>query len=162
MAAGQYSPVLYKADSKKQQSSAISLSLSPAVISRCHSWIMLLLVYVGPRATHFTGYCCWFTKVCGACLRQHTLLSIVVGLCGVSGNTLYWVLLLGLCGTSGNTLYWVLLFGLRGPRATHITGYCCWFTRASGNTHYCVLLLAYVGPWATHFTGSDVGLQQWV
>jgi hypothetical protein len=35
---------------------------------------MLLLVYVGPRATHFTGYCCWFAKVCGA-----------------SGNTLYWV-----------------------------------------------------------------------
>jgi hypothetical protein len=53
---------------------------------------MLLLVYVGPRATHFTGHCCWLTKV---------------------------------CGVSGNTLYWVLLFGLRGPRATHITGYCC-------------------------------------
>jgi hypothetical protein len=105
------------------------LSLSPAVISRSRSWVMLLLVHVGPRATHFTGYCCWFTKVCGA-----------------SGNTLYWVLLLvyvgslhvgsrqhtslgivvGSCGASGNTLYWVLFFGLRGPQATHITGYCCW------------------------------------
>jgi hypothetical protein len=75
-----------------------SLSLSPAVISRCRSWVMLLLVYVGPRATHFTGYCCWLTKVCGASgntlywvlllvyvgwgLGQHTLLGIVVGLCG--------------------------------------------------------------------------------
>jgi hypothetical protein len=126
------------------------LSRSP-VISRCRSWVMLLLVYVGPWATHFTGYCCWFyTKVGGA-----------------SGNTIYWVLLfglrglrathitgycclvyvglrqhtllgivVGLCGASGNTLYWVLLFGLRGPRATHITGDCWWFMWGLGqHTH---------------------------
>jgi hypothetical protein len=24
--------------------------------------VMLLLIYVGPRATHFTGYCRWFTN----------------------------------------------------------------------------------------------------
>jgi hypothetical protein len=43
-------------------------------------WVpVLLLVYVGPRATHFTGYC-WFTW----CLWQHcTSLDIVVGLCDV-------------------------------------------------------------------------------
>jgi hypothetical protein len=86
-------------------------------------------------------------------LRQHTILGIVVGLCGVSGNTLYWVLLLVHVGS----------------RATHFTVYCCWFmwglgqhtllgivfwfTWASGNTHYWVLLLVYVGPRATHFTG---------
>jgi hypothetical protein len=73
------SPVLASPVSRQQETTIIcslALSLSPAVISRCHSWVMLLLVYVGPRATHFTGYCCWFTKVCGA-----------------SGSTLYWVLL---------------------------------------------------------------------
>jgi hypothetical protein len=81
-------------------------------------------VYMRPRATHITGYCCMVYMGLG----QHTLLGIVVGLCGASGNTLYWVLLLlGLCRASGNTLYWVLLFGLCGPLATHITGYCCWF-----------------------------------
>jgi hypothetical protein len=65
----------------------------------------LLLVYVGPRATHFTGYCCWLTKEYG-----------------VSGNTLYWVLLLGLCWASGNTFYWVLLLVYVGPWVTHFTG----------------------------------------
>jgi hypothetical protein len=68
-------------------------------------------------------------------LRQHSLLGIIVGLCGVSGNKLYWVLLLGLCGASGNTLDCALLFGLRGPRA-----------------HYWVLLLVYVGPLAFVFS----------
>jgi hypothetical protein len=64
------------------------------------------------RATHFTGYCCWF--MCG--FGQHNLLGIVVGLRGASGNTLYWVLLLVYVG----------------PRATHFTGYCCWFTWGLG------------------------------
>jgi hypothetical protein len=52
-------------------------------------WV-LLLVYMGPRATHITGYCCWFMWGLG----QHTLLNIVVDLCGASGNTLYfcWVI----------------------------------------------------------------------
>jgi hypothetical protein len=65
-------------------------------------------------------------------LRQHTLLGIVVSLCGVSGNTLYWVLLLGLFGASGNTLYCVLLLVYVGPLATHLTGYCCRFTWGLG------------------------------
>jgi hypothetical protein len=42
-------------------------------------------------------------------LGQHTLLGIV-----------------GLCGASGNTLYWVLLLV--------DVGYCCWLCCASGNT----------------------------
>jgi hypothetical protein len=94
---------------------------------------------------------------------------VVVSLCGVSGNTPYWVLLLGLCGASGNTLYWVLFFGLRGPRETHITWYYCWFMwdigqhtllgivvglcGISGNTLYWVLLFRLRGPRATHITG---------
>jgi hypothetical protein len=56
-------------------------------------WV-LLLVYVGPWGTHFTGYCCWLmwglgeTHLAGYWwfmwhLGQHTLLGIVVGLCGV-------------------------------------------------------------------------------
>jgi hypothetical protein len=40
-------------------------------------WV-LLLVYVGPQATHFTGYYCWFMWGLG----QHTSMGIVVGLCG--------------------------------------------------------------------------------
>jgi hypothetical protein len=64
-------------------------------------WV-LLLVHMGSRATHFTGYC--FLVYVG--LWQHTLLGIVVGLCVASGNTLYWVLLLVYVG----------------PWATHFTG----------------------------------------
>jgi hypothetical protein len=67
----------------------------------------------------------------------------------------------GLCGASGNTLYWVLLLVYVGPRATRtLLGVVDWFTWDSGNAHYWVLLLVYVGPWATHFTGSDVVIQQ--
>jgi hypothetical protein len=43
-------------------------------------WV-LLLVYVGPRARHFTGYWCM-------CLGQH-FTGFSVGLCGASDNTLY-------------------------------------------------------------------------
>jgi hypothetical protein len=88
-------------------------------------WV-LLLVYVGAWATHFTGYCCWFTWGLG----QHTLLGIVVGLHGALGNTLYWVLLLvymgprathfivdGLCEVSDNTLHWASLFVCYGSSA---------------------------------------------
>jgi hypothetical protein len=74
-------------------------------------WV-LLLAYVGPRARHFTGYCCWLMWGLG----QHTLLDIVVGLCA-----------------SGNTLLGIAV-GLCGPRATHFTGCCCWLCCASGNT----------------------------
>jgi hypothetical protein len=53
-------------------------------------------------------------------LGQDTLLGIVVGLCGATGNTLLGIglsassntllgIAVGLCGASGNTLYWVLL-----------------------------------------------------
>jgi hypothetical protein len=35
---------------------------------------VLLLVMLRSRATHFTGYCCWFMRG----LRKHTLLGIVV------------------------------------------------------------------------------------
>jgi hypothetical protein len=42
-------------------------------------------------------------------LGLHTSLGIVVCLCGPSGNTLYWVLLLVYMGASGDTLHWVLL-----------------------------------------------------
>jgi hypothetical protein len=124
---------------------------------------LLLLIYVGPRATHFGGYCCWFvgpraTQLTGYCrfmwhLGQHTLLGIVVGLCGGFGqHTLVGIvvglmwgrgqdtllgIVVGFCGASGYTLHWVLLAYL-SPGATHFTGYCCWFIW---------------GSWATHFTG---------
>jgi hypothetical protein len=100
---------------------------------------------VGPRERHFTGYCCWSIGGHG----QHTLLGIV-GLCA-SGNTLRGTAV-GLCGASGNTLYWVLLVYVV-PWATHFTGYCCWLCCASGNTPYSLLLLVYEGPRTTHFTG---------
>jgi hypothetical protein len=41
-------------------------------------------------------------------LGQRTLLGIVVSLCA-SGNTLLGIIAVGLCGASGNTPYWVLL-----------------------------------------------------
>jgi hypothetical protein len=113
-------------------------------------------------------------------LGQDTLLGIDVGLCGASGNTLYWVLLLAYVPQA--TLYWVLLLVYVGPRATHFTGYCYWLCCASGNTIYWLLVLVYEGIgqhtllgivvgyvrfWTTHFTGlhcrSDVGRHhQWV
>jgi hypothetical protein len=79
-----------------------------------------LLKYVGPQATHLTGYCYWFMWG----LRQHTLLGIVVGFVwglgqhftgycclayvGLGQHTLLGIVV-GLCGASGNTIYWVLL-----------------------------------------------------
>jgi hypothetical protein len=45
------------------------------------------LVYMRPRATHFTGYGIVVGLMWG--LGQHTLLGIVVGFCGASGKTLY-------------------------------------------------------------------------
>jgi hypothetical protein len=113
------SPVSREQTARNNRHHALSLSLFPAVISRCRSWVMLLLVDVGPRAIHLTGYCCLFTKVCGASgntlywelllvyvgSRATLLLGIVVGFCGASDNTLYWVLLFGLRGALGNTLY---------------------------------------------------------
>jgi hypothetical protein len=100
----------------------------------------------------------------GPGLGQHMLLGIVVGLCGASGNALYWILLLVYVG----------------PRATHFTGYCCWFTwglgqhtlldivdgSCGGLLQHTLLLLGYTKFRTTHFTGhhcsSAMGLQQWV
>jgi hypothetical protein len=48
---------------------------------------------VGPRVTHVLGI-------------------VVVNLCGASGKTLYWVLLLGYVRPPGN--YWVLLLVMQG------------------------------------------------
>jgi hypothetical protein len=101
-------------------------------------WV-LLLVYVGSRATHFTGYCCWVyvgpraTHFTGYCclvyvgLGQHTLLGIVVG--------------------------------LRGPRATHITGYCCWFMWGLGQHTLLGLMWAFSnGLKIICFDGVEVSL----
>jgi hypothetical protein len=63
----------------------------------------------------------------GALAHVPGYMYIVVSLRGVSGNTLYWVLLLIWCEASGNALYWVLLLVYVGPRATHFNGYCCCF-----------------------------------
>jgi hypothetical protein len=83
-----------------------------------------VLVYAGPRATHFTGYCCWFdvgpraTHFTGYCCW----------LCEASCNTL----LIGLCEALGNTPILSVLLVYVAPRATHVTGYCCWFMRGLG------------------------------
>jgi hypothetical protein len=61
-------------------------------------------------------------------------LGNVVRLCGASGNTLYWVLLLGLCGASGDTLYWVLLFGLSSLGQHTLLGIVVGLCGASVNT----------------------------
>jgi hypothetical protein len=46
-------------------------------VPRATLYWVLLLVYVGPRATHFTG----IVDLCAA--SSNTLMGIVVGLCGV-------------------------------------------------------------------------------
>jgi hypothetical protein len=120
-------------------------------------WI-LSSIYAGARATHFSGYCCWFMWGLG----QHTLLDIIVSLHGGSGNTLYWVLLLVYVGLRAT--HFTLLLIYVGPRATHFTGYCCWFMW--GLWQHTLLLLGYTKFQTTHFTGhhcsSVMGLQQWV
>jgi hypothetical protein len=79
-----------------------------------------VLVYVGPRATHFTVYSCWFMWGLG----QHTLLGIVIGSCGAMGTLL--CIDLGLCGGLGQHTLLGIVVGLCGPG------------RASGNTCYWV------------------------
>jgi hypothetical protein len=113
-----------------RQSSALSLSLSlsPAVISRCRSWVMLLLVYMGPRATHFTGYCCWFNKVVGPQAAHFT------GYC-------CWFM----WGLGQHTLLGIIVVFMWGLGQHTLLGIVAWFTWASGNTHYWVLLLVYAG-----------------
>jgi hypothetical protein len=83
--------------------------------------------------TFNTGYCCWFMWGLG----QHTHTQGIVGLCGTTGNTLLGIVV-GLSGASDNTHILRVLLVYVVPRATHFTGYCCWFD---------------VGPRATHFTG---------
>jgi hypothetical protein len=104
-----------------------------------HAYWVLVLIYVGLRATHFTGYCYWFdvepraTHFTGYCCwlmwghGQHTLLGSVVGLCA-----------------SGDTSLGIAL-GLCGPRATHLIGYCCWSMWG--------IVVGYVAPRASTHTG---------
>jgi hypothetical protein len=86
----------------------------------------------------------------------HWAQCVVVSLCGASGDTLHWVLLWAYVGVN-----WVLLVYV-APRATHFTGYCCWFMRGivvgyvapRAYTPYWLLLLVYEieRPRTTHFT----------
>jgi hypothetical protein len=61
---------------------------------------------------------------------------------------------------------WGIVVGYVSPRATHFTGYCCWFMTASDNTLYWVLLWDMRGFGRHTLLGiirSDVGcLHQWV
>jgi hypothetical protein len=118
-------------------------------------------------ATHVLGCCCSFTW----CRGQHTLVGIVICLMwGLRQDTLLGIV--DLCGTSGNTHYWVLLLAYVGLWATHLTGYCrfTWhlgqytllgrpllllaYVGALGNTLWWVLLLVWCGASrARHFTG---------
>jgi hypothetical protein len=66
-------------------------------------------------------------------LRQHTLLGIV-GLCA-SGNTLLDIAV-GLCGTSGNTLYWVLLLVMLRLGQHTLLAFVLGLRGASDNTLY--------------------------
>jgi hypothetical protein len=83
----------------------------------------LLLGFCGPQGM--------YDIVVGSCASGYTLLGIAVGSCGASGNTPYWVLL----------IYVV-------PRATHFTGYCCWFMRGLGQ---------YFPPPPTHYHYNSMG-----
>jgi hypothetical protein len=108
---------------------------------------------VGPRAPHLLGIVVislrgasgntlyWVLLLMWG-LGQHTSLGIVVGLCGASGNSLLILgivvslcalgntllgFAVGLCGASGNTPIHMVLLVYVASRATHFTGYCCWF-----------------------------------
>jgi hypothetical protein len=110
-------------------------------------WV-LLLVYVVPWATHFTGYCCW-----SMCLGN-TLLGIAVGFCETSGNTPYWVLFSPSCSKNAGELFITFLGFYRAPWRE--------FTDAMGrwgplNQKACIVV-GYVAPLATHFTGYCRGL----
>jgi hypothetical protein len=93
MAAGPSRPVVSATQvlySPQQESTVISLSSKSdfkvpqlGVVSLYGAsgntlYWALLLVYVGSLATHFTGYCCWLTKVCPnrkfnfGCLRSRS------------------------------------------------------------------------------------------
>jgi hypothetical protein len=111
--------------------------------------------------------------LCGG-LRRHTSLGIVVGLCEASGNTLNWVLLVYVAPRATHfTGYcwfmWGTVVGYVAPWATHFTAYCCWFMRGLGQHTLLGIVVGYARVRATHFTGhhyyirSDVGrLYQWV
>jgi hypothetical protein len=108
----------------------------------------LLLVYVGPRVTHFTGYCCWpmclrqhFTGYC--CwfmwgLGQHTLLGIVVGYVVLRQHTLL-----------------AIVVGYVVPRTTHLTGYCCGLYEVLGSTLYWASLAL---MWGAFISGFKINL----
>jgi hypothetical protein len=141
------SPVLGSPEGRQQETTVIcslALSLSSSdfkvpqlgnVVSMWGLWqhtllgiAIGLLKYVGPQATHFTEYCCWFMWGLG----QHTLLGIVVGfMWGLGQHTLLGIVVWS-TWASGNTHYRVLLLVYVGPRATYFTGYCCWFAWGLG------------------------------
>jgi hypothetical protein len=102
---------------------------------------------VGPRATHFSGYCC-VGLMWG--ISDNTLYWVLLVYVGAAGDTLQWVLLLAYVGPQGNTLNWVLLVYV-APRATHFTGYCCWFIWG--------IVVGYVAPRTTHILGIVVNLR---
>jgi hypothetical protein len=104
---------------------------------------------IGPRATHFSGYCCWFDVGPRAIHFTGYCCWFMWGLWAThfTGYCCY------ICGASGSTLYWVLLFVYVGPRATHLIGY-CWFKWHLGQH---TLLAIVVGLWGA----SDIALY-WV
>jgi hypothetical protein len=91
-----------------------------------------LLVYVGPQA--------------------HTLLGIVIGLCGGLGRHTSLGIVVGLCGATGNTHNWLLLV-YEGPLTTHFTGCCGGLCEVSGNTLYWASLGL---MWATFINGFKI------
>jgi hypothetical protein len=76
---------------------------------------------VPPWTTHFTGYCCWLMWHFG----QHSLLGIVVGLCGgLRQHTLVGIIAGLMWGLGQDTLLGIVV-GLCGGLGQHFTGYCC-------------------------------------
>jgi hypothetical protein len=100
-------------------------------------------------------------------LGQHTLVGIVVGLIwGLGQDTLLGIaIVVGLCGASGDTLHWVLLLVYGGVLLVY-GGYCCWLCCTSDNTLYWVLLWVMRGFGQRTLLGiirCEVGcLHQWV
>jgi hypothetical protein len=86
-----------------------------------HTYWVLLVAYMGPRATHI-----WLGIVVVVGLQATDFTQgIAVGLCGASGTRLYWVLVCLCHGASGNT---------------HFSGYgSCWFLWGTVVGYKCML-----------------------
>jgi hypothetical protein len=101
---------------------------------------------------HFTGHCCWFKWGFG----QHTHTQGIGGLCGVAGNTLYWVLLLVYVppttwGLGQHTLLGIVV-GLCASD-NNLLGIAVGSSGASGNIPILRVSVVYVASLSTHFTG---------